>query len=357
MNQVSDLTQQPVSNIQLSQLQVQWVEHSSVRPNKYNPNKMAWHERMLLRQSLLEDGWTQPIVTLPDRTIVDGEQRWTTAGMDLKPGDIQEVIDKMQKRKDQGAPISESILTRLIISKQRLEEAIHAGQRGTIASITGGLVPITVLDLGDEAHKMISTIRHNRARGIHQLDAMVEITNDLVQLGLDLDDLEKRLGMDDEEIKRFMQASEGQLKSMESQLSGMDFSPTWSPVHLSNLSPEAQVQFGASAEANKAFKENEIKFAEKKAVLASAVQAEIRRVEDETGNSLTQPEKEDVERRLKVTLGTSMDKMPEIKLRKMIMFFLPDEYDDVIKVLGDTMASSLVRICREILANNGDSSH
>lgn len=179
---------------------------------------MSYHERLLLRQSLLEDGWTQPIVTLPDQTIVDGEQRWTTAGIPLTPKDIQDVLEKMEKRKTQGAPVSDSIILRLRESKKRLVAAIKAGLPGTIASITGGLVPITRLDLGDDAHKMISTIRHNRARGAHQIDSMTSITQDLVTLGLDFEDLETRLGMDDEEIQRFLQSAEGQLGQMKDEL-------------------------------------------------------------------------------------------------------------------------------------------
>ena len=122
------VTDQPVSDIQLNQLQVEWVDRDSVKPNKYNPNKMTWHDRMLLRQSLLEDGWTQPIVTLPDGTIVDGEQRWTTAGVELTPQDIQEVIDRMYQRAEEGAVLSESIVARLEESKRRLEAAIAEGQ-------------------------------------------------------------------------------------------------------------------------------------------------------------------------------------------------------------------------------------
>ena len=65
--------------MQLNQLKVEWVPRDTVKPNAYNPNKMTWDVRQLLLQSLLEDGWTQPIVTLMDGTIVDGEQRWTTS--------------------------------------------------------------------------------------------------------------------------------------------------------------------------------------------------------------------------------------------------------------------------------------
>src|SRR5215468_1499388 len=85
----------PVDTLQLEQLKIEWVPRSSVRPNKWNPNRMTEHDRALLRQSILEDGWTQPIVTLPDGTIVDGEQRWTTSGGSIQSSDIAAIIAKM----------------------------------------------------------------------------------------------------------------------------------------------------------------------------------------------------------------------------------------------------------------------
>lgn len=67
------LQEQPVSQVQLEQLKVEWILYDDVSPNDYNPNRMTLKDRLLLRQSLLEDGWTQSIVTLSN-----GEQRWPT---------------------------------------------------------------------------------------------------------------------------------------------------------------------------------------------------------------------------------------------------------------------------------------
>src|SRR5262245_19054940 len=91
----------PVDQLQLEQLVIEWVPRSSLRANSYNPNRMTEHDRLLLRQSILEDGWTQPIVTLQDGTIVDGEQRWTTSGGSIQSGDIAAIIAKMQERAEQ----------------------------------------------------------------------------------------------------------------------------------------------------------------------------------------------------------------------------------------------------------------
>src|SRR5262249_33502409 len=111
-----------VDDLQLSQLKVEWVPRSLLRPNKYNPNKMTLHDRALLKQSILEDGWTQPIVTLLDGTIVDGEQRWTVAGGPITSGDIETIIAKMESRRAEGYLISDSILQRLQTSLARVRE-------------------------------------------------------------------------------------------------------------------------------------------------------------------------------------------------------------------------------------------
>ena len=63
---------QPLNNIQ-------WVDRETLKPNNYNPNKVAPPELKLLKVSILEDGWTQPIVINSDNTIVDGFHRWTVS--------------------------------------------------------------------------------------------------------------------------------------------------------------------------------------------------------------------------------------------------------------------------------------
>jgi ParB-like chromosome segregation protein Spo0J len=117
---------------------VRWLAREKLRPNGYNPNKVAAPELELLIVSILEDGWTQPIVTLPEAAdgsfqIVDGFHRWTVSG------------------------------------------------DSRVAKLTGGQVPTVQVGL-DPVHRMMSTIRHNRARGIHKIDAMSDIILDLKNL-------------------------------------------------------------------------------------------------------------------------------------------------------------------------------
>lgn len=135
---------------------MQWVPRDQLRANDYNPNHVAPPELELLKVSILEDGWTQPIVARPDGEIVDGFHRWTVAGDER------------------------------------------------IAAMTDGLVPVVYLpaDL-DTAQQRMATIRHNRARGQHGIVRMADIVTELVDvLGIDRDEVTRRLGMDREEVER-----------------------------------------------------------------------------------------------------------------------------------------------------------
>lgn len=134
---------------------VRWIPREDLRANDYNPNHVAPPELALLKVSLLEDGWTQPIVARPDGEIVDGFHRWTLAA-----------------DPDVGA-------------------------------MTDGLVPVVFLpaDL-DPAQQRMATIRHNRARGQHGIVRMADIITALELMGVEPGDLARRLGMDPEEVRR-----------------------------------------------------------------------------------------------------------------------------------------------------------
>jgi ParB-like chromosome segregation protein Spo0J len=141
-----DLSKEPISS-------VEWVHRDLLKPNHYNPNHVAPPELELLIVSILEDGFTQPIVVLPDYTIVDGFHRYLVSG------------DK------------------------RLMQRY------------GGMVPVVKVAL-DPVHRMMSTIRHNRARGTHAVLQMAEIVRTMVAEGVEKADIMRRLGMEDEEVER-----------------------------------------------------------------------------------------------------------------------------------------------------------
>lgn len=139
---------------------VQWVPRERLSANDWNPNKQAPPETRLLAVSILENGWTQPIVVREHDggerlEIVDGYHRWMVS-----------------ERKD-------------------------------VAALTDGLVPIVVLaETSDDLAKM-ATIRHNRARGTHYVLSMAEIVAELAET-MPPEEIGKRLEMDSEEVDRLL---------------------------------------------------------------------------------------------------------------------------------------------------------
>jgi ParB-like chromosome segregation protein Spo0J len=143
-----DTKTQPISK-------VVWKHRDELKPNDYNPNKVAPPEMELLVTSIIEDGWTQPIVILPDNTIVDGFHRYTVSG------------------------------------QKKLMERFN------------GLVPTVTVDI-DPIHRQMSTIRHNRARGTHGILPMASIVRGIVADGVSREEIQSRLGMEDEEVDRLV---------------------------------------------------------------------------------------------------------------------------------------------------------
>lgn len=138
---------QPVDNIR-------WVHRDRLHANDYNPNSMAPSEMELLKISIIEDGWTQPIVALQDGTIVDGYHRWTASG-----------------------------------TKE-------------VGSLTGGMVPVVYICPANQSSQKMSTIRHNRAKGTHAVLKMADIVSDMVRKGVSVDEIMHRLQMEKEEVIR-----------------------------------------------------------------------------------------------------------------------------------------------------------
>lgn len=344
----------PVNDLQLSQLTVEWVPRENLRPNDYNPNRMTFQDRALLRQSILEDGWTQPIVTLLDGTIVDGEQRWTTAGGPISASDLDMIIAKMEERSTQGFVSSPSILGRLRTARERCAALEAGGLHPILADLTGGLVPITRVDFQDDAHKMIATIRHNRARSTHLLDAMAEIARDLQQLGLDFDDLETRLGMLPDEIERLTEIAPLQDIPLDTPLS-----PSWSPVPIASLTEEqlladerAELARTRSVAANAEAKRHAQAVQHVEAQRTQALQAQVQALEAERGTALTQPEKAVLAERIAQDLPTPPP-LPAPILHKFIFFVTPDEYRLCTAVLGDPPVQGFLRLCREAAQRTG----
>ncbi|EQF22238.1 parB-like nuclease domain protein [Clostridioides difficile CD160] len=141
---------------------VLWIKGDSVIANDYNPNSVASPEMKSLHLSIKEDSYTQPIVAYYDKSnneyiIVDGFHR--------------NIIGK---------------------EYSDIKERIY------------GYLPITIIDKGlDE--RITSTIRHNRARGSHQINEMSNIVLILNSLGWDDYKICNKLGMEIEEVLRLKQ--------------------------------------------------------------------------------------------------------------------------------------------------------
>jgi len=163
---------EPVENIK-------WVKQDHVEGNDYNPNEVATPEMDLLHKSIKEDGYTQPIVTYQTD---DG---------------YFEVVDGFH---------------RMLIGKNRedIRERLYDH------------VPVTVIDKSlDE--RMSSTIRHNRARGTHQIRDMSNLVADLIEQGWDDERVCEELGMELDEVLRLKQVS-----GLKDVFSGHEFSQSWS---------------------------------------------------------------------------------------------------------------------------------
>ncbi|EMW6581185.1 MULTISPECIES: IbrB-like domain-containing protein [Enterobacter] len=143
---------------------VLWVKQDRLTANDYNPNNVAPPEKRLLTKSLELDGFTQPIVVTENTPqhyeIVDGFHRH-------KIGSTRAALKRQLK----------------------------------------GYLPVTCLrrERQDKHDRMAATIRHNRARGRHQINAMAEIVRELAQLGWNEQKIGKELGMDSDEVLRLKQ--------------------------------------------------------------------------------------------------------------------------------------------------------
>jgi hypothetical protein len=148
--------------------------------NDYNPNKVAPPEMELLEISIVNDGYTQPIVTFPNNDKI-------------------EVIDGFHRNRVG----KESKLVR-----QRIN----------------GFLPTVIIrkEVQDKNSRIASTIRHNRARGKHQVNAMSEIVIELKNRNWTNDRVARELGMDKDEVLRLMQ-----ITGLESLFKDEDFSKSW----------------------------------------------------------------------------------------------------------------------------------
>jgi ParB-like chromosome segregation protein Spo0J len=131
--------------------------------NDYNPNIVAPPEMKLLERSIDQDGYTQPIVA------------WRNNG-------FYEVVDGFHRNR---------------IGKESL----------LINDRIKGYLPLTIINewRKDRGDRISSTIRHNRARGKHNIDGMAEIVLELKRRNWSDKKIGKELGMEPDEVLRLCQ--------------------------------------------------------------------------------------------------------------------------------------------------------
>lgn len=141
-------------------LDIKLVNRDMLKANNYNPNNVPKDKMDLLKQSIIDNGFCFPIVTIwsPEDekyVIVDGFHRYTIClpnWLDIK------------------------------------------------------MVPIVVLN-HNLSQRMAATIQFNKARGVHSLDGDADIVRNLIEQGLSEEDISKHLGIDIETIYRYKQLS------------------------------------------------------------------------------------------------------------------------------------------------------
>ena len=155
------------------------VPIEKVTANDYNPNSVAPPEMELLETSIWEDGYTQPVVTVYD-----------------KERDLYVVVDGFHRYKT-------------------LRDSARIRERER------GMLPVVVLDkeMGD---RMASTIRHNRARGSHNIELMSNIVAELVEMGKGDRWICQHIGMSADELLRLKQ-----ITGVASLFQNSDFSQSW----------------------------------------------------------------------------------------------------------------------------------
>lgn len=150
-----------------------------VRANEYNPNTVAPPEMALLYDSIKQDGYTMPIVVYYH-----------------KKDDMYEIVDGFHR-----------------YSVMLNYKDIHDREKG--------LLPCSIIEK-PISERMASTIRHNRARGSHNVDLMSNIVAELTELGKSSRWISEHLGMSADEILRLKQ-----ITGIAALFRGRDFSKSW----------------------------------------------------------------------------------------------------------------------------------
>jgi len=258
---------------QLERVNILYMPIDDIYPNTYNPNRQGDHEFEMLLTSIEEDGFTTPVVVNQDHVIVDGEHRWRAA-----------------------------------------------------AALGMKEIPVVMVDMNDEQMRM-STIRHNRARGTHDIELEAAVLRDLQELGA-LEWAKDSLGLDDLELNRLL----NDVPAPEL-LAGEDYSEAWVPGTITD-EDAALLRQGAE--------------------LVTSLRTEDGRV-----IQIATPEAVETQRKREQLLSQAKTEQDRAKARqehavfRVSLLFAGDEAELVKAALGTTPAENLVTMCRRFIAGGG----
>ncbi|NWJ46444.1 MAG: ParB N-terminal domain-containing protein [Chloroflexi bacterium] len=267
--------------IALKKVAVEYVPIMSISPNGYNPNRQSEQDFELLIRSMEEDGFTTPILVNKDlKQIVDGEHRWRAA----------QVLGFKE-------------------------------------------IPVVYTTMTYEQAR-ISTIRHNRARGTHDIDLEIDILQDLQKLGA-LDWAAESLMLDDVELNRLLTDI-----AAPDALLDAEFSDAWIPEKF-NEEEKQLIQEGVNSVMARSHTDA--------AGMESATAMTQKAVELSRQREALLKEAKTVEERKIVEAQT--------RYYRVALMFTNDEADMVKQVLGDKPAEMLLKLCEQVIKgelSNGD---
>ncbi len=254
-------------NVKLAKLNIAYMDIDLLKPNDWNPNRQDEHDFELLCKSMEEDGFTQPIIIHSGTNIiVDGEHRWRAA--------------------------------KVLGFKE---------------------IPVVKVDMPIEQMKL-STIRHNRARGHHDIELEAEILKDLEKLGA-LAWAQDSLMLSDKDLEKLLEDVEAP-----EVMANEDFSQSWEPVKVPKDTQNVE--------------NTKVKDSGGNDILVSSTKESVdkmSKMEEEIKTAKLDEEKEMVKKKYEI--------------QRYNLVFAGEEVNIVTKILGKKPSEKVLELCKEKLQN------
>jgi ParB-like chromosome segregation protein Spo0J len=261
-------------NRRLETLSVEYVPVADIKGNPWNPNRQSEHEFELLRRSIREDGFTQPVVCVR----VSAEDRKDDRFKGYQVGDVM-IVD----------------------GEHRWRAAAEEGYD----EIPVVIAPFTAVQA------RIATMRHNKARGQHDIELEADLLRDLQALGA-AEWAQESLMLDDVEMQRMLDDI-----SAPEALAADALGEGWEPGERTSEESGTFNRFGADAQVSQT---------------PEAV-AQLRAAEERARKARTDEERQQARR--------------DVQIFRLALTFGGEEATLVRSVLGDRPAVTLVAMCRE----------